>query len=100
MRSQGLISSEPSIAETGVWCELSDGIDPAEWTRICRHIGSLSSCEFERISKILISKLKMQKTDVFEGYRRLLQFKVKNSSDLPIVGIVPSKSGDVFQREI
>ena len=31
MASQGLLFSEPSIAETGVWCNLADGIDPAEW---------------------------------------------------------------------
>mgnify|MGYP001554215649 CR=1 FL=1 len=36
MVSQGLLFSEPSIAETGVWCELSTGIDPAEWESLCR----------------------------------------------------------------
>ena len=29
--TQGLLFSEPSIAETGVWCTLNPGIDPAEW---------------------------------------------------------------------
>jgi len=29
--SQGLLFSEPDIAETGVWCQLSEGIDPENW---------------------------------------------------------------------
>ena len=27
-QKQGLLFSEPSIAETGVWCKLEEGIDP------------------------------------------------------------------------
>jgi hypothetical protein len=37
MASQALLFSEPSIAETCVWCELSEGIDPAEWAVVCRY---------------------------------------------------------------
>ena len=44
--SQGLIFSEPSIAETGVWCHLRDGIDPADWAFLCRYLGNLSPCKF------------------------------------------------------
>ena len=40
MVSQGLLFSEPSVAETGVWCALTDGINPAQWAQICRHIGT------------------------------------------------------------
>jgi hypothetical protein len=47
MVSQGLLFSEPSIAEACVWCELSEGIDPAEWANLCRYIGTLSLKEFE-----------------------------------------------------
>ena len=38
MASQGLLFSELSIAETGVWCTLNDGIDPAEWAGLCRNL--------------------------------------------------------------
>jgi len=34
MESQGLLFTEPSIAETGVWCKLADGIDPAQWASL------------------------------------------------------------------
>ncbi len=51
--SQGLLFSEPSIAETGVWCSLSDGIDPAQWASICRFIGSRCPREFDAIVKMV-----------------------------------------------
>jgi len=49
MASQGLLFSESSIAETGVWCNLSEGIDPAEWAMFCRYIGTLNPKEFEQV---------------------------------------------------
>ncbi len=30
MQTQPLLFSEPSYSETAVWCELSEGIDPAD----------------------------------------------------------------------
>ena len=49
--SQGVLFSEPLYTETGVWCELVPGIDPAEWAALCRHIGTLSPRQFRRIQK-------------------------------------------------
>ena len=82
-QKQGLLFSEPSIAETGVWCELEKGIDPAEWAKVCRYIGSLDSAEFERISAMLMPKP-----------------KPVHSSSLPIVSIGPGKPGDAYQWEL
>jgi hypothetical protein len=48
MVSQGLLFSEPSIAETGVWCSPSEGIDPAECAIF---IGALSPEEFDRLKR-------------------------------------------------
>ena len=48
---QGLLFSEPSIAETGVWCSLNEGIDPAEWASLCRYIGNMGVKEFEVVKK-------------------------------------------------
>lgn len=53
MKAQGLLFSEPSIAETGVWCSLADGIDPAQWASLCRFIGSRSPREFDAIVKMV-----------------------------------------------
>ena len=44
--TQPLLFDIPSIAETGVWCQLADGIDPAEWAGLCRQIGQLSPKRF------------------------------------------------------
>lgn len=57
MKSQGVLFSEPFCAETAVWCELNEGIDPAKWVGLCRHIGRLDETEFERISAILMPQL-------------------------------------------
>ena len=53
-QSQGLLFSEPSIAETGVWCSLNEGIDPKEWARVCRFIGKLSPREFWIVRKKVV----------------------------------------------
>lgn len=100
MQSQGLLFSEPSIAETGVWCELADGIDPAKWARICKHIGNLSPNEFEQVSSILISEPIKAENSVFAGIKRLIHFGSDKSCSLPIVSISPGKPGDAFQWEI
>lgn len=53
MIAQGLLFSEPSIAETGVWCSLADGIDPAQWASLCRFIGSRGPMAFDAIVKMV-----------------------------------------------
>ena len=40
-QSQALLFSEPLYTETGVWCELTNGLDPKEWASLCHYIGSL-----------------------------------------------------------
>ena len=49
---QGLLFSEPSIAETGVWCALNEGIEPVEWASLCRFLGKMSFDEFKKDSRI------------------------------------------------
>ena len=99
-QKQGLLFSEPSIAETGVWCKLEEGIDPAEWAKLCRHIGSLNSAEFERISAMLMPKPKPAPASIFVGLKRPLRFKPEDSTNLPVVSIGPGKPGDVYQWEM
>ncbi len=87
--SQGLLFSEPSIAETGVWCSLSDGIDPAQWASLCRFIGSRSPREFDSIVKMV--KGRVDSGAVFEGEKGHL---------LPLVSIGPSGIGGEWQWEV
>ena len=94
MESQGLLFSEPSIAETCVWCELSEGIDPAEWASVCRYIGSLSPEEFERIKGRIISRQDLVKSKPNNPYNAPDSFV-----DLPLISIGPSGIGGQYQSE-
>ena len=98
-QKQGLLFSEPSIAETGVWCNLGEGIELSEWARACRHIGNLDAVEFERISAMLMPK-SAPSSSIFTGLKRLLGSKSKNSTGTPIVSIGPGKPGDPYQWEL
>jgi len=89
MESQGLLFAEPSIAETGVWCSLSEGVDPAQWASLCRFIGSRSPREFDAIVKMV--KVGSNFTAV----------SVERAQDTraPLVSIGPSGIGGPYQRE-
>ncbi|MFH1882717.1 MAG: hypothetical protein ABIL62_08415 [Planctomycetota bacterium] len=94
MASQGLLFSEPSIAETGIWCELPEGIDPAEWASLCRYIGTLSLMEFEGVrSKILPKPVSMK------GKLKGICHSSDNLVKIPLVSIGPSGIGGEYQRE-
>jgi len=94
MVSQGLLFSEPSIAETCVWCELSEGIDPAQWANLCRYIGTLTLKEFECVKREILSK---------PGEVKSKPQRVHHRSDgcvkIPLISIGPSGIGGEYQRE-
>ncbi|MCP4261845.1 MAG: hypothetical protein GY774_30740 [Planctomycetes bacterium] len=94
MVSQGLLFSEPSIAETCVWCELSEGIDPAQWANLCRYIGNLTIKEFECLKRKILTR---------PGEVKSKSLRNCHSSDecvkIPLVSIGPSGIGGEYQRE-
>ncbi|MHC4749137.1 MAG: hypothetical protein ACYTFW_04600 [Planctomycetota bacterium] len=94
MESQGLLFSEPSIAETCVWCELSEGIDPAEWASVCRYIGSLSPEEFERIKSRIRSRQDFVKSKTNNPHNASGNFV-----EIPLISIGPSGIGGEYQQE-
>ncbi len=94
MVSQGLLFSEPSIAETCVWCELSEGIYPAEWASLCRYIGSLSLKEFECVRKSILSKPGSVKSK-----QQGICHRSDNLVKIPLVSIGPNGIGGEYQRE-
>ena len=92
MASQGLLFSEPLIAETGVWCSLSEGIDQLQWAELCRYIGSsLSPKEFAQLKRNIMSTQKDTKNK--------LCYKSEKVVKIPLVSIGPSGLGGVYQRE-
>lgn len=94
MVSQGLLFSEPSIAETCVWCELSEGIDPAQWANLCRYIGNLTLKEFEHVKRKILSKPFNVKSR-----QKIILNRSDNFVKIPLVSIGPSGIGGQYQRE-
>jgi len=94
MASQALLFSEPSIAETCVWCELSEGIDPAEWAALCRYLGTLGPEEFERV------RMKIMPEPDRTGTRiKRLSCGTDKLVRIPLVSIGPSGIGGAYQTE-
>ena len=87
--SQGLLFSDPSIAETGVWCELADGIDPAEWASLCRFLGSLGPREFGAVRRKILPN----------PSKKLFDGSSSSSVGIPLVSLGPSGIGGEYQRE-
>jgi len=94
MASQELLFSEPSIAETCVWCELSEGIDPAEWAALCRYLGTLATEEFGRVR----SKILPEPDRIGTRMKRRL-CRTNTLVRIPLVSIGPSGISGEYQRE-
>jgi len=94
MASQELLFSEPSIAETGVWCNLSEGIDPVQWAMLCRYIDTLNPIEFEQVQNEI-----MPDPDVAKRNLNRLFHRTDALIDIPLVSLGPSGIGGEFQRE-
>ena len=86
---QALLFSEPSIAETGVWCALDEGVDPAEWAGLCRKMGGMTAGEFEAVKAMVVSYLEGGK--VCEEPKR---------ERVPLPSLGPSGIGGEYQRQI
>jgi len=98
--TQPLLFDIPSIAETGVWCTLADGIDPAQWAGICRYLGNLSPNQFQDVQKKLFpSKPSHFRTfapstsknpnSLFSRLKRVFSFNQVEVAHLPLVSIGP-----------
>jgi hypothetical protein len=94
MVSQGLLFSEPSIAETCVWCELSEGVDPAEWANLCRYIGTLTLKKFECVKRKILSE-----TGEVQSKPQRICHRSDDLVKIPLVSIGPSGIGGEYQRE-
>ena len=87
MSSQGLLFAELFMAETGLWCELADGIDPARWAEMCRYLGNLTPKEFKKAEKRIYSDPDSLKSRL----KRLFCFDQADCEGLPLVCIGPEK---------
>lgn len=81
MSSQGLLFAEPAIAETGLWCELTDGIDPTHWAHLCRYLGNLTPEQFKKVEK----RLYTYPDNLKSRFKRLFCFEQDECDGLPLV---------------
>lgn len=83
--TQGVLFSEPTYSETGVWCELAAGLDPADWAVLCRRLGALAPADFQRIQKMV-----MPDPDSLKNrFKRLFTFDDEQVADVPLVCLGP-----------
>ena len=94
-QKQGLLFSEPSYSETGVWCELADGIDPKDWASLCRFIGNLSPRQFGVVRRKVVGSPDSLRSRV----KRLFGSSQSRMAGMPLVSIGPSGVGGEYQRE-
>jgi hypothetical protein len=79
--SQGILFSEPSIAETGIWCELNPGIDPAQWAYLCRYLGTRDPKEFQELQ----DKILPDPDSVMSRLKRIFRFQQSEVVGVPVV---------------
>jgi hypothetical protein len=79
--SQGVLFSEPMYTETGVWCELAEGIDPAQWAHLCRHIGTFSPRKFRKTHK----KVYGNPDSIINRLRQMFCFEECETDGVPVV---------------
>jgi len=93
MSSQGLLFSEPSVSETGVWCTLSEEIDPAQWAGVCRQIGQFGLLKFQLLRQLLRASESSQTLPLpAQGRKPYVQ--------PPLISVGPSGIGGQYQREV
>lgn len=82
-KSQGVLFSEPSVAETAVWCNLNPGIDPSQWAYVCRHLGSLPSKEFKKACR----KVFGNPGSLLRRLKRTFQFEDHETKGVPLLSL-------------
>jgi hypothetical protein len=81
VKSQGILFSEPSIAETGVWCELNPGIDPAQWAYLCRYLATRNPEEFQKLQDTIYPN----PDPVMSRLKRVFRFQQAEVVGVPVV---------------
>jgi len=89
--TQPLLFDIPAIAETGVWCQLADGIDPAQWAGLCRQIGQLPPKRFAEVQDILNNRPKppvmSNPNSLISRLKRVFCFNQAETAHLPLVSL-------------
>lgn len=94
MALQSCLFSESSVVETGLWCELHEGVNPQLWARICRFIGHQPPQTFAALAKQILGYCpSTPATSSAESQESTSQ------SQPPLISLGPSGIGGAYQRE-
>ena len=99
MSLQTCLFSESTMVETGLWCELTEGIDPRRWAQLCRFLGHCSPHEFEALAQEVFHTTR----STSHPLRAAVSAGGKSTPpDVthPLVSLGPSGLGGPYQREI
>lgn len=95
MVHQDVLFSQACITETGLWCELSPGIDPVDWARVCRFLGHLHPDRFQAVRSLLRHITADETTPPGSESQRHPQA----APSRPLVSLGPSGLGGPYQWE-
>jgi hypothetical protein len=107
MYSKSNIDNDLGKNEFSVWSQLNSQIDPSQWAKLCRSIGSLNAEEFSMVVELVNAHHSLK--NALTGHIKALLGIVgsSDSSDgrvdrhqMPLLSIGPSGVGGEFQKEV
>jgi len=101
MTLQTCLFSESSVMETGLWCELTQGIDPLDWAYLCRFLGQQTPTSFAAIARNLLMEDPLTPSAASPHRFGAAQSRLgeTGSSPAPLVSLGPSGIGGSYQTE-
>lgn len=98
MTLQACLFSESSVMETGLWCELAEGIDPLDWANLCRFLGQQRSQTFATIARKLLAEATLACSGPVAPGLNPAQTPLRPAQP-PLISLGPSGIGGRYQNE-
>lgn len=98
MTLQACLFSESSVMETGLWCELAEGLDPLDWANLCRFLGQQRPQTFAAIARKLLTGAPLACSGPVAQGLDPAQPSVRPTQP-PLISLGPSGIGGRYQNE-
>lgn len=96
--SNSSVFNELHGVDYGVWCNVTDGIDPVQWASLCRWLGRLPIGEFDHVL------YRLRRDRLRAGARRLAKAIMgtpdPDDDSPPVISLGPSGLGGQYQVEL
>ncbi len=96
--SNSSVFNELHGVDYGVWCNVTDGIDPVQWASLCRWLGCLRTDEFDEVLR------RLRRHRLRAAARRLTKAIMGSPESAdesrPVVSVGPSGLGGQYQVEL